>query len=144
MKSLIIEWQRLLDEDEQTCPRCTSTEREVEKARIELNQMLAPSDIVVAVVKKSISPGTFQKDVSQSNKITISGKTLEEWLGATTGQSKCCETCGDAECRTVEYSGATHEAVPAELIVTAGIAAAADLFKIKPPQMRQRIPVLKL
>ena len=144
MRSLVIEWQRLLDEDEQTCPRCDSTERAVEKARIELNQMLAPSDIVVTVVKKSITPETFQKDALQSNKITISGRTLEEWLGATTGQSKCCETCGDAECRTVEYNGATHEAVPAELIVTAGIAAAADLFKIKPPQMRQRIPVLKL
>lgn len=144
MKTLVIEWQRLLDEQKETCPRCGSTEQEVEKAVKELNQMLAPADIAVNLVKKAIDPETFRKDALQSNKILIAGKTLEEWLGATTGQSKCCETCGDAECRTVEYGGDTHEAIPAELIVRAGITAAASLFKIQPPQIRERIPVLKL
>ncbi|MDA8423134.1 MAG: DUF2703 domain-containing protein [Nitrospiraceae bacterium] len=144
MNTLVIEWQRLLDEQKETCPRCGSTEQEVEKAVKELNQLLAPSDIAVNLVKKAINPETFKKDALQSNKILIAGKTLEEWLGATTGQSKCCETCGDAECRTVEYGGDVHEAIPAELIVRAGITAAAYLFKIQPPQIRERIPVLKL
>ncbi|MEK6743979.1 MAG: DUF2703 domain-containing protein [Nitrospirota bacterium] len=144
MKTLAIEWQRLLDGQKETCSRCGSTEQEVEKAVKDLNQMLAPSDIAVNLVKKAIDPETFKKDALESNKILIAGKTLEEWLGATTGQSKCCETCGDADCRTVEYGGDTHEAIPAELIVRAGITAAAYLFKIQPPQMRERIPVLKL
>ncbi len=145
MKSLVIEWQRLLDEQKETCPRCGSTEQEVEKAVKELNSLLASNDISVSLTKKSIEPETFKKDVLQSNKILIAGKTLEDWLGATTGQSKCCETCGDAECRTVEYGGDIHEAVPAELIVRAGITAAAHLFKIAPQsQDKQRVPVLKL
>jgi hypothetical protein len=144
MKTLVVEWQRLLDEQKQTCPRCGSTEQEVEKAVKDLNQMLAPSCIAVNLVKKAIDPETFKKDALQSNKILMAGKTLEEWLGATTGQSKCCETCGDADCRTVEYGGDTHEAIPAELIVRAGITAAAYLFKIKPPQIREKIPVLKI
>ncbi len=145
MKTLTIEWQRLLDEQKQTCPRCGTTEQEVEKAGWELSRMLADSDVSVDLVKKSIDPQTFNKDTLQSNKILIAGKALEEWLGATTGQSKCCEVCGESECRTVEYGGDTHEAVPADLIVTAGITAAAYLFKLNlPPQKSQRIPVLKL
>jgi len=82
--------------------------------------------------------------VLQSNKILIAGKTLEEWVGAKTGQSKCCETCGDAECRTVEYADETHEAIPADLIVRAGLVAAARLFDVEMPQTTERIPVLKI
>lgn len=81
MRTLVLEWQRLLDEQKETCPRCGSTEQEVEKAVQELNQMLAPSDIAVNLVKKAIDPETFKKDALQSNKIIIAGKTLEEWLG---------------------------------------------------------------
>ena len=144
MKTIVIEWQRLLDEQKQTCPRCGSTEEEVEKAVQELNRLLKQSEIVVNLVKKAIDPASFQKDVLQSNKILIAGKTLEEWLGARTGQSKCCETCGDAECRTVEYADETHEAIPADLIVGAGLAAAARLFGVKLPQMTERKPVVKI
>ncbi len=144
MKTLVIEWQRLLDEQKQTCLRCGSTEQEVEKAVKELNQMLAPSDIAVHLIKKSIDPETFKKDVLQSNRILIAGKILEEWLGATTGQSKCCEVCGYSECRTVEYAGDTHEAIPADLIVRAGLIAASKFFSVKLPQTAWRVPILKI
>lgn len=144
MKTLDIEWQRLLDEQKQTCPRCGSTEQEVEKAAGELRQLLAFADIAVSVKKKAVDSEAFKKDALQSNKILIAGKTLEEWLGARTGQSKCCETCGDAECRTVEYDGDIHEAIPSDMIVRAGLTAAAYLFKIKPPTAGVKIPVLKL
>ncbi len=144
MRTLTIEWQRLLNEQEQTCPRCGSTEQEAEKAVRELNQMLADFSVAVNLTKKAIDPETFRKDVLQSNKILIAGKTLEEWLGATTGQSKCCETCEDAECRTVEYAGDTHEAIPAELIVRAGLIAASQLFGIRLPEAAHRTPVMKL
>ncbi len=144
MKTLDIEWQRLLDEQKQTCPRCGSTELEVDKAVSELNRLLNQSEIVVNLVKKAIDPESFKKDVLQSNKILIAEKTLEEWLGAKTGQSTCCETCGDAECRTVEYAHETHEAIPADLIVRAGLIAASQVFGVNLPETTQRKPVLKV
>lgn len=144
MKTLAIEWQRLLDERLQTCPRCGTTEREVEKAVRELNRELAPVDITVTLVKKSIDAEAFKKDALQSNRILIAGKTLEEWLGAATGQSKCCDVCGDSDCRTIEYDGEAHEAIPSDMIVIAGITAAVSLFGIQPPQTTLKISVLKL
>ena len=144
MKTLVVEWQRLLDEQKQTCPRCGTTEQEVEKAVQQLNHALSQSGVVVSLTKKGIDPDSFKKDVLQSNKILIAGKLMEEWLGAKTGQSKCCETCGDAECRTVVYADETHEAIPADLIVRAGLVAAAYEFKLQPPHTVSRIPVLQL
>ncbi len=144
MQILAIEWQRLLDEHEQTCPRCGSTEREVEKAAASLNRELRPFEINVSLVKKAIEPETFMKDVLQSNKILIAGKTLEEWLGAGTGQSPCCDVCGDAECRTVEFADQTHETIPADLIVKAGLLAATQVFNVKLPQVNQRKSAIKI
>ena len=137
MKTLVIEWQRLLDEHMKTCPRCGSTEQEVENAVASLNQELKPFEINVSLVKKGIDPESFKKDVLQSNKILIAGKTLEEWLGAGTGQSPCCKVCGDAECRTVEYAEQAYETIPAGLIVKAGLRAASQVFNVKVPQLDQ-------
>jgi len=144
VKTLIIEWQRLLDGHKKTCPRCGSTEQEVEKAAAGLNQVLKPFEISVSLVKKAIEPETFMKDVLQSNKIMIAGRTLEEWLGAETGQSPCCEVCGDAECRTVEYADQTHETVPANLILKAGLFAAAEVFDVKLPQPGRRKSAIQI
>ena len=144
MKTLVIEWQRLLDEHEKTCPRCGSTEQEVEKATASLNRELSPFDINVSLVKMAIEPETFKQDVLQSNKIVIAGRTLEEWLGAETGQSPCCEVCGDAECRTVEYADQTHEMVPADLIVKAGLIAASQVFSVKLPQESHKKTPIKI
>jgi DNA repair exonuclease SbcCD ATPase subunit len=144
MKTLVVEWQRLLDEQKQTCPRCGTTEHEVEKAVKELNQMLNQPGVVVSLVKKAVDLERFKKNVLQSNKILIAGKTLEKWLEAKTGQSKCCETCGDAECRTVEYADETTEAIPSELIVRVGLIAASQLFDVSLPQMTKPKPVLKI
>jgi len=51
MKTLIIEWQRLLDEHKKTCPRCGSTEQEVENAVARFNQELKPFEINVSLVR---------------------------------------------------------------------------------------------
>src|SRR5512139_2528882 len=144
MNTIVIEWQRLLDAQEQTCERCGSTELEVAKAVEELNQRLNQLGIDVSLVKKSIDPVSFKKDVSQSNKVVIAGRTLEEWLGADTGQSECCGPCGDSECRTVEYAGKTHETIPADLVVKAGLVAASEVFHVKVPEVDQRKPILKI
>lgn len=124
---LTIKWQRLLDEG-QTCPRCGSTGDEVEKAVTTLRQVLTPLGIVVVLEKGELSVEEFKRDTLRSNEIWIAGRLLEDWLGATTGQSECCDVCGPNDCRTLNVAGESHEIVPAELIVKAGLLAAAQLL----------------
>lgn len=133
MKVLKIEWQRLVDDKGQTCQRCRSTEKEVQKALQSLKQSLAPLGIKVILEKKALDPSTCAKDVLQSNRIWIGGRTLEEWLDAQVGKSPCefcCEELDDeVECRTVEVGGRVYETIPAGLIVQAGLLAASELIK---------------
>lgn len=126
-KILTIKWQRLLY-DGQTCPRCGSTGDEVDKAVTTLRQSLASLGIVVVLEKGELSLAEFKQDTLQSNAIAINGRLLEDWLGAQTGQSECCDVCGPNDCRTLNVAGVSHEVVPAELIVKAGLLAAAQLL----------------
>ena len=126
-KTLTISWQRLLY-DEQTCPRCRSTEDEVEKAVTTLRQSLTTLGIVVVLEKGELSVEEFKQNTLRSNEIWIGGRLLEDWLGATTGQSECCDVCGPNDCRTVDVAGESHAVVPAELIVKAGLLAVEQLL----------------
>ena len=126
-KRLTIKWQRLLYNG-QTCPRCGSTGDEVEKAVTTLRQSLTPLGIVVVLEKGELAVEEFKRDTLRSNEIRVGGRLLEDWLGATTGQSECCDVCGPNDCRTVNVAGESHEVVPAELIVKAGLLAAAQLL----------------
>lgn len=130
MKTLIIKWQRLLA-DGQTCPRCGATEAEVEKAVAVLSQALKPLSIDVVLEKGELSVEQFKQDTLQSNAIWINGRLLEDWLGAQTGQSECCDVCGPNDCRNMTVAGQVHEVVPVELIVKAGLLAAANLVDAK-------------
>jgi hypothetical protein len=137
MKVLQIRWQRLLDEKNQTCERCGSTEQELQKAFQSLKKSLAPLGIEVALEKRALDPATCAKDVTQSNRIWIGERALEEWLGGKVGESPCgfcCEELGDSvECRTVIIGDQTFEAIeaiPAQLIVKAGLIAASQLVEI--------------
>ena len=137
MKVLTIRWQRLVYKNGQTCQRCGSTEKELQKAFQSLKQSLAPLRIRVILEKESLDPATCAKDVSQSNRIWIGGRPLEEWLKAEVGQSPC-ETCcaelgSNVECRTVEVEGQAYEEIPADLIIKAGLLAASQLFTPKIP-----------
>ncbi len=135
MKVLRIKWQRLLtDETGQTCPRCGSTEKEIDKAVDTLKQSLAPLGIEVILEKNVLDPVSFAKDVLESNRIWIDEKPLEEWLGAEVGQSLCCEVCGNAECRTVEVGERSYETIPADLIIKAGLVAASKMFSAEPKE----------
>ena len=82
--------------------------------------------IAVSLEKTKLSPDEFKKNPIQSNRILFNGKTLEELIQAKTGQSQCCDECGDEECRTIETDGASIEVVPADLIVKAGLIAASE------------------
>ena len=126
-KALIIKWQRLLS-DGQTCPRCGSTEAAVEKAVAALTPALALLGIAVVLEKNALSAEAFRRDPLQSNMIWLNGRLLEDWLEAQTGRSECCDVCGPNDCRTVGVGGEIYEAIPAELIVRAGLLAAAALL----------------
>lgn len=134
MKTLKIKWQRLVDENGQTCERCKGTEKELQKAFQSLKKSLAPLGIKVALEKKELDPVTCAKDVSQSNRIWVGERTLEKWLDASGGKSPCgfcCEELGeDVECRTIVVKGKTYEAVPAKLIIKAGLIAASRISEV--------------
>ena len=128
MNTLKIRWQRLVDERGQTCDRCGTTETAVVNAVEKLKRCLGELGIDVVLEKEALSPSTFHKNPLESNRIWIAGEPLEKWLSATIGQSKCSSACGDSDCRTLTVEGETYEAIPAELIVKAGLLAGAQLL----------------
>lgn len=121
-KSLVISWQRLIS-DGSTCPRCGTTENELDKAVLQLKEKLRPLGINVTLKKEELTLEEFKQNPLKSNRITFNDKSLEELLDAKTGHSKCCDVCGDEECRTIEAGGTNYETIPAELIVEAGLKA---------------------
>lgn len=128
MMSLPIVWQRLVSEQGSTCPRCHDTGAAVQQAVQQLQQALEPLGITPRLQIQAIDEAAFLRDPLQSNRILIAGRTMEQWLGATTGSSRCCNECGDNECRTVEVDGQVHEAIPQELLVRAGLIAATRML----------------
>lgn len=126
MKTLKIKWQRLVS-DGQTCPRCGSTEEELEKATSTLKQSLNPLGIEVFLEKDEVSVAEFKKEPSKSNQIWLNDRSLEDWIGGKVGQSPCCDVCGPSECRTIGVGGEVYEAIPADLVIKAGVLAASLL-----------------
>ena len=128
MKNLSLTWQRLVDESGSTCPRCAGTEQEMQRAVERLRTALEPLGVQPVLETREIAPATFMQQPDQSNRIWIGGRPLEDWLGARTGSSRCCDACGDEECRTLEINGASHEVIPEALVVRAGLIAASQLL----------------
>ena len=132
MKTLAIRWQRLVDERGQTCNRCGTTEKEIEKAFQSLKESLAPLGIEVTMEKIALDLKSFINNPDESNRVWIAERPLEVWLNAKTGRSPCCDICGDAECRTIEVDGQVYETIPSALIVKAGLQAASRLIDTQP------------
>lgn len=128
-KTITIIWQRLIS-DGSTCPRCGSTEENLDKAVLELKDRLKLYGIRIILEKRELTLKEFKKDSIQSNSILFEGIPLEELVSATVGQSKCCDVCGSAECRTVETKDNLYETIPIDLIVRAGLITVFDKFNI--------------
>lgn len=128
MKNLTIRWQRLVDERGQTCTRCKETGGAVETAFNKLKKALAELGIEVVLEQATLGFSIFAQNPLQSNRIWIGGRPLEEWIGATVGKSQCCDVCGESECRTISIGQNTFASIPEDLIMRAGLLAAADLF----------------
>jgi hypothetical protein len=124
--TLTITWERLVEGGE-TCPRCGATEEELNVAVGQLEAALEPLGIAVVFQKEELTLAAFKDAPTASNRIRLNGRLMEDWLGGESGASACCDVCGDEECRTVVVDGEEHEAVPAALIVRAGLAAASAL-----------------
>jgi hypothetical protein len=129
MKPLPIVWQRLVREGA-TCPRCESTQHNVTAALAQLRTALRPLGIEPVLDTQALDDAAFRANPSASNCIWIGGQPMEHWLNARHGSSPCCDVCGDLPCRTMEVDGTTYEAIPAELIVRAGVVAAARMLTL--------------
>jgi len=124
IKPLEIIWQRLVDRDGSTCPRCSETHKQIEAAMDSLHYALRPLGFVPKLVVKTLDIDAFKTRTLESNRIWIAGRPMEEWLRAKVGTSPCCSVCGDSECRTLEVGGAAYEAIPKDLLVVAALIAA--------------------
>lgn len=131
MRTLPIVRQRLVSGGK-TCDRCAATQREVDDAVRTLEQVLRPLDIEPHLEIRELDERSFKKQPSASNRIWILNKPMEEWLDGAVGSSRCCSVCGDSECRTIEISGTTFEAIPERLILKAALLAASELLDDAP------------
>lgn len=128
MKLLPIVWKRLVSREGKTCDRCGATHQEIQRAVSKLKEVLRPLGIEPTLETRVIDTDSFKANPSESNRVWIAGKPMEEWLGANVGSSRCCSVCGESDCRTVEVSGTVFEAIPEKLFIRAGLAAAASLL----------------
>ena len=130
LKTLNIKWQRLVTEGE-TCPRCGSTEQELDKAIDKLKQALVPLGIDVNLEKEELNISEFKQEPLQSNRIWINGQPIENIINGNVDQSPCCDVCGPSDCRTVEINGQIYETIPSDLIIQAGLAATNQILNVK-------------
>jgi hypothetical protein len=129
MMKMEIFWQRLVNDAGETCERCSCTGEATEAAFDKLRLCLHEIGIDVQLKKISIDQKAFSANPIESNRILIDGTPIEKWLGGIIGRSKCCGPCGDAECRTLTVAGQSYEAIPEQLIIRAGLLAAAEKYR---------------
>ncbi len=127
--TLPIVWQRLVSGGE-TCPRCGSTHESIAHAVATLTAALRPLNIEPTLRTIALDQAAFDEAPTESNRIWIAGRPLEDWVGAEVSGSQCCSVCGTNNCRTLQIDGASYEAVPETLIVKAGLAAASTLIRV--------------
>lgn len=132
MNSLPIVWQRLVSSDGKTCDRCNATYQEMLRAVSKLKVALRPFGIETTLEIREIDEKSFKANPSESNRIWIVGRAMEEWLGARVGSSRCGSVCGESECRTVEVGGTRFEAIPEKLFLKAALVASSQLLDLTP------------
>lgn len=115
-----------------TCDRCHATYQEIQRAISKLKEALRPLGIEPTLEIREIDEKSFKANPSESNRIWIAGRPIEEWLGAGVGSSRCCSVCGESDCRTVEVGGTTFEVIPEKLFLKAALVAASQLLDPAP------------
>jgi hypothetical protein len=102
----------------------------MERAIAKLRQSLRPLGIEPSLEIRELDQRSFKANPSESNRIWIAGRPMEEWLGARVGSSRCCSVCGTSECRTVEVEGTTFETIPENLFLKAALIASSQLLSV--------------
>ncbi|MBC7110461.1 MAG: DUF2703 domain-containing protein [Archaeoglobi archaeon] len=123
---LTIKWLHLSVNGE-TCPRCSETGKELLKALEILRRILSTLNIEVVFEELELIPEDFSQNPLRSNEIWINDRLLEDWLGAKTTQTPCCDVCGDQKCRALEIGQEIQEVVTAELIMRAALNAVVEM-----------------
>jgi hypothetical protein len=124
MRKLHILWQRLVTPEGTTCERCGGTQEAISKAILKLQEVLRPLGIEPVLETRAIEADAFKGKPSESNRIWIAGRSIEDWLNASVGNSACCSACGDSACRTLEIGTETFETIPEHLVLKAALLAA--------------------
>jgi len=102
----------------------------MQRAVSKLKEALRPLGIEPTLEIREIDEKSFKANPSESNRIWIAGRPVEEWLGARVGSSRCCSVCGESECRTVEVGETSFEAIPEKLFLKAALVASSQLFDL--------------
>lgn len=123
-----IEWFRLMV-DEKTCPRCQETEHEIEQSFLSIKNLAELLNMRITLEKHELSEDIFFKAPSASNMILINKKPIEKILGGEVGASKCCDVCGDSDCRTLILNNSTFEVVTKEIFIKAVLMEILDKIK---------------
>ena len=106
--------------------RCSGTQDAIVQAIPKLQEALRPLGIEPALETREIEPDAFKGMPSESNRIWIAGRSIEDWLNASVGKSTCYSACDGAECRTLEVGQETYETIPEQLILKAALLAASQ------------------
>lgn len=129
MKPLPIVWQRLVNDQGKTCSRCQGTGEAVRRAIERLKTVLEPLGVQPVLECRALEQQTFEDQPLESNRVWVGGQALESWLEGQTGGSRCCDECGDRDCRTLELEGQSYEVIPEDLLVRAGLKAGIRLLE---------------
>jgi uncharacterized membrane protein YraQ (UPF0718 family) len=127
---LVIEW-RHLSTDRGTCERCSDTSAAINL----LVEKLRKENIKVELNEIKLDASRL----SESNAVSINGRSVEEWLNAKTGVSDC-PSCSDLVgqescCRTVVTpDGKEHEALSEAVLLKAARAALANQKEVASTQ----------
>ena len=136
-QTISLAWHKVNGEDGSVCELSLATQQMVDQASVELSQALAANNIEVAV--QTLTPEKVEGGECLCNRVLVQDRFVDEWLGARLvktacsgcpNQAKCAETAEPDGCGgqyEIIYQGENHRIVPSDLIVTAGIIAAADL-----------------
>jgi hypothetical protein len=130
-RTLTLEWQRMIDEEGNVCCGSPGTEEAVSAARERLAKELEDSGIDVVLVRSEFTPEECMGCPERANRVLVAGRGVDFWLGADMSASPCEGFCKQAlgdegSCQNLVYEGETYEVIPAELIVKAGLTAAAN------------------
>ncbi len=138
VRTLTIAWHKVTEDDGSICDLSTFTQQTVEQASEELSQALAPAGVDIVV--KTLTPEKVEGGDCLCNRVLIQGRYVDEWLGAEMVKTACSGCPNQAGCPKTGGSGSacggqyalihqdeTYNIVPANLIVMAGLIAAADL-----------------